>query len=123
MTFFSTLFRVNPRSLVRRVGGVLSLSVLSFLSVTALAQGLTRGSITHYPNNTTINAGLNSTVVSTANEVVTVGIPFAACTLLSTDANKFRLFNQNGVEVPVFVKTTWNGGRPASPVRPCRCAR
>lgn len=91
------------RKVLRRFGAQFLLLGLSVLPVALHAQGLTTGTITLYPNNTTVNAGLNSSVTSTSTELVTMGVPFADCTLTNTD--HFRLFDETATEVPVFVKT------------------
>lgn len=79
-------------------------SILALIPALALSQGLDTGSITLYPNNTTINADLNSLVTSTATETVTFGLPVAACTLFSSDS--FKLLDNLSAEVPVSVEVT-----------------
>lgn len=80
------------------------LLALSGLPIVSLAQGATSGSLKLYPNSSSVTAGLNTLVTPTNTEVVTMGVPFAGCTLLSTDTAKFRLFDHNGAQVQVFVK-------------------
>lgn len=99
MATLLTLFR----NALSHFGAQLLLIGISLLPVALHAQGLTSGTVTLYPNNTTIDAGLNASVTSTSTELVTMGVPFADCTLINTD--HFRLFDETATEVPVFVKT------------------
>ena len=71
---------------------------IQLLPTAVLAQGLTSGTIKIIPN---------STATPGAAETVTFGIPFAACTVSGANRNdQFKLKNESGVEVPVFVKET-----------------
>ena len=49
----------------------------------------------------------NSNYVASGSEIVTMGIPFSACRLTGSNrTDDFRLLDENGEEVPVFVKET-----------------
>lgn len=65
------------------------------------------GQIAVTPNN------LNSTISPATNELVTIGIPIPGCVLV--DAKQFRLLDDKGQEVKVFVKPTLSWPATRSP--------
>lgn len=82
--------------------------VLQLVANSTLAQGLTSGTIQIIPN---------STATPGVSETVTMGIPFAACTVTGVDRNnQFKLKDENGAEVAIFVKETmtWPSRAPCS---------
>ena len=99
--------------------------LLFILPALASAQGPTSGSVTLYPNNTTIHPSLNSSVTSTSSEIVTMGVPFDDCTLTNTD--HFRLFTDMALtdEVSIYIETTleWPDTRKPCEVESIRAVK
>lgn len=82
---------------IRSITGFLTLIWAS----TAGAQGLTTGSIQIVPNTA------NTSYVASATEWVTMGVPFASCTVTGANRNdQFKLLDDTGAEVSIFVKET-----------------
>ncbi|MES2623847.1 MAG: hypothetical protein V4628_01090 [Pseudomonadota bacterium] len=100
---------------------ILSLTILLVSIVTPLssvnAATITSGTLKVTPNT------LNTNIVRKANELVTMGVPLTGCTLI--DPKKFRLFNENKVQVAVFVKPTlyWPATRDNCGVKSIRALK
>ncbi|MES2623976.1 MAG: hypothetical protein V4628_01735 [Pseudomonadota bacterium] len=87
-----------------RMLGLLAIIAATFLPK-VYATPLDTGLIAITPNT------LNTTVIPTSNELVTIGVPLSGCVL--TDLTKFRLLDENHQEVPIFIKHTllWQASR------------
>lgn len=89
----------SPIEVVLLRAGAISIALVTilFLFASPRAESAINRSVTIVPNDV---------ATPTTSELVTMGVPFPAC--LVSDTDDFRLLNELGNEVPIFVKTTLN---------------